>query len=297
MIFPFWSIPSIAAILWIARFLEKRYPVESEQPNAEIIMDWKLAAIRIGMDQLIAPLTAASGIMILNVTGGGWFQLRSDGWWFLLSVIIMILATDFLTYLLHRAEHKLPVLWAMHSLHHSAEALSIITGARHFWLEDAINTIAFSVLGIVFKVPPEVATSVAFLYLLPCGLAHLNLRLSLGRFALVLNNPQYHRIHHSVEPQHRDKNFCQMLPLFDVIFGTAWKPGKDEFPMTGLVPRERANGILDGLIWPFRRRLPWARDRTAEAVIARSSLSANSKSLASISAASPSNDLGVGDAI
>jgi hypothetical protein len=32
----------------------------------------------------------------------------------------------------------------------------------------------------------------ALLYLLPGGLAHTNIPLSLGRFALVLNNPQYH---------------------------------------------------------------------------------------------------------
>jgi sterol desaturase/sphingolipid hydroxylase (fatty acid hydroxylase superfamily) len=258
MALPLWSVPAIAVILWIARFCEKRYPVESEQPNAAIIVDWKLAAIRIGMDQLIAPLTSASGIMIVNAAGGGWFRLRSDGWWLLLSVILIILATDFLTYLLHRAEHKFPVLWAMHSLHHSAEALGIITGARHFWLEDAINTVAFSVLGIIFNVPPEVVTIVALVYLLPCGLSHLNVRFSLGRFALVVNNPQYHRIHHSVEPQHWNKNFCQMLPLFDVIFGTAWKPGKDEFPKTGL-SGERATGFLDGVIWPVRHRVSWTR--------------------------------------
>jgi sterol desaturase/sphingolipid hydroxylase (fatty acid hydroxylase superfamily) len=96
-------------------------------------------------------------------------------------------------------------------------------------------------------------------FLLGDGLVHLNMRVSLGRFGLCLNNPQYHRIHHSVEPQHRDKNFCKMFPLFDVIFGTAWKPGKDEFPKTGLTPRETATGFLDGIIWPVRHRLPVQR--------------------------------------
>src|SRR5260370_30148533 len=147
----------------------------------------------------------------------------------------------------------------MHSLHHSAESLSMITGARHFWLEDAINTAVFPVLGIIFKIPPEVVITVAFLSLLPDGLVHVNMRLSLGRFALCVNNPQYHRIHHSVEPQHLNKNFCKMLPLFDAIFGTACKPGKDEFPATGLVAPETANGILDGIIWPVRHKLPVQR--------------------------------------
>jgi sterol desaturase/sphingolipid hydroxylase (fatty acid hydroxylase superfamily) len=106
---------------------------------------------------------------------------------------------------------------------------------------------------------------VAFFYFLAGdGLAHLNTRVSLGRFSLCIQNPQYHRIHHSIEPQHRDKNFCRMLPVFDVIFGTAWKPGKDEFPKTGLDSGETATGFLDGIIWPIRHRLSWA-DRTLRA--------------------------------
>ena len=182
--------------------------------------------------------------------------MRADGWWFLFSFIVLIFAVDFWTYIVHRAQHKFPVLWAMHSLHHSAEALSVVTGARHFWLEDPFVSGVFPVVAIVFKVPDEMVILVTFFYFLAGdGLAHLNMRLPLGRFVLWVQNPQYHRIHHSVEPQHQNKNFCKMLPIFDVIFGTAWKPGKDEFPATGLVSREKATGILDGIIWPIRHKI------------------------------------------
>jgi sterol desaturase/sphingolipid hydroxylase (fatty acid hydroxylase superfamily) len=260
MVFPLYSIPVIAAIVWIARFSERRFPVDPDHYSGEVLLDWKLAGLRVFLAQLHGPVTGACGIMLVNAMGGGWIHLRSDGLWFLVSVVLVILVTDFWGYLAHRAEHKFPVLWAMHSLHHSAESLSIITGARHFWLEDVIYTAFFPVLGIIFRIPPEVVTIVAALYILPEGFSHMNVRLSLGRFALCFNNPQYHRIHHSVEPQHRDRNFCKMLPLFDVIFGTAWKPRKGEFPMTGLVPRETATGFLDGFIWPVRHRL---RSRSA----------------------------------
>ena len=255
MVFPLYSIPVIAAIVWGARFSERRFPVDSDHYSAKVGMDWKLAGVRIGISQLLGPVTGTCGIMLVNALGGGWIHLRSDGWWFLLSFIVLIMTIDLWAYLVHRASHKFPVLWAMHSLHHSAEALSIVTGARHFWLEGIIGTAFLPVLGIIFKIPPEVVTTVAALYILPEGFSHMNVRLSLGRFALCLNNPQYHRIHHSVEPQHQNKNFCKTLPLFDVIFGTAWKPGKDEFPMTGLDTREKPSGIVDGIIWPVRHRL------------------------------------------
>ena len=255
MVFPLWCVPAVAVIVWAAWFCERKFPA-TDQPMAAVLLDWKLAATRFGIDQLIFPVAGASGIMIVNVMGGGWVHLRSDGWWFLFSVAAVILVTDFWGYIAHRALHKFPALWAMHSLHHSAETLSIITGVRHFWLEDAIHTAVFPVLGIVFKIPPEVATTIAVLYLVPEGLVHANIRLSLGRCALILNNPQYHRIHHSLESQHFNKNFARLLPLFDVIFGTAWWPGKDEFPKTGLAG-VKATGFLDGIVWPVRHRLPW----------------------------------------
>jgi sterol desaturase/sphingolipid hydroxylase (fatty acid hydroxylase superfamily) len=123
------------------------------------------------------------------------------------------------------------------------------------------------VVAIVFNAPPNMVMLVMLFYFLAGdGLAHLNMRLSLGRFSLCIQNPQYHRIHHSVEPQHRDKNFCRLLPLFDVIFGTAWKPEKDEYPMTGLDSREKPAGILDGIMWPVRHRLPWAGRSSGSAV-------------------------------
>src|ERR1700739_2184504 len=122
MIFPLWSIPAIAVVVWALWFLQRKFPVQPEQLNAAVVVDWKLAGLRVVIKPLIGPLTAASGIMIINATGGGWIHLRSDGWWFPFSVVVTILAMDLYSYLLHRAQHKIPALWAMHSLHHSAEA-------------------------------------------------------------------------------------------------------------------------------------------------------------------------------
>jgi sterol desaturase/sphingolipid hydroxylase (fatty acid hydroxylase superfamily) len=272
MVSPEWIVSCISAatilgiILLVARQFEKRSPIEPEQSTTEVIVDWKLAGLKFVLGKLLAPVTSACTIMLVNAAGGGWIQLRADGWWFLFSFIVLILAIDFWTYLVHRAQHKFPLLWAMHSLHHSAEALTMVTGARHFWLEELMSA-AFPVVAIVFKVPHEMATPITlFYFLVGDGMAHLNLHMSLGRFALCIQNPQYHRIHHSVEPQHQDKNFCKLLPLLDVIFGTAWKPGKDEFPKTGLAGA-KATGFLDGIIWPVRHRLSWAR-RSSGPVVA-----------------------------
>ena len=36
-----------------------------------------------------------------------------------------------------------------------------------------------------------------------------------------------------------------------ILFGTAWVPGQDEYPATGLDPQVRVD-VVDSVIWPFR---------------------------------------------
>jgi hypothetical protein len=74
----------------------------------------------------------------------------------------------------------------------------------------------------------------------------------MGRMITLVNSPQWHRIHHSAMPEHRDKNFASLLPLWDILFGTAWIPKPDEYPVTGFDPPVRV-GVIDSIIWPFRR--------------------------------------------
>jgi sterol desaturase/sphingolipid hydroxylase (fatty acid hydroxylase superfamily) len=106
------SLISAATILgitlFIARQFEKRLPIEPEQSTAEIIVDWKLAGLRLVLGRLLSPVTNVCTLILVNAAGGGWIYLRCDGWWFLLSFILLILAIDFWSYLVHRAEHNFP---------------------------------------------------------------------------------------------------------------------------------------------------------------------------------------------
>jgi sterol desaturase/sphingolipid hydroxylase (fatty acid hydroxylase superfamily) len=128
----------------------------------------------------------------------------------------------------------------------------MITGARHHWLASPI-TAFFPLFPILFQTPPEIIAVGNLIYFLPEGCAHLNFRFSLGPFMMWLNSPQYHRIHHSTLPEHMNKNFAGMLPLWDIIFGTAYKPDKDEFTLvTGLPEGDKPKNIWESIIWPLR---------------------------------------------
>jgi sterol desaturase/sphingolipid hydroxylase (fatty acid hydroxylase superfamily) len=258
---------SLATILLIALQLERRSPIDRDLRRSEILMDYKFAATNLVVNRLLGPLTEVCAALVLSATGAGYIKLPTQGLWWPASLIVLVVVYDLYRYWRHRLQHAIPALWAMHSFHHSAEALTVITGGRHYWLEAAIDAAALPVLVILFEIPSSMGLLIWLIYFLPDGCAHLNYRIDLGRFVTWANNPQWHRIHHSVKPEHANKNFCSLLPLFDVIFGTAWIPARNEYPTTGLTSRECPN-FGEGLAWPVRGLL-FRRTSKTQATAAR----------------------------
>lgn len=241
----------VSAVL-VGRILERAWPIEADQPRSEIAIDYRLAALNYAAN---AGLSLIPGLFA-GIGGIGLVRLGAEGWRFVPSLLIYVLTLDLMLYWFHRAQHQIPLLWAMHSLHHSSETLTVSTGARHFWLEGTLKRVfLFPLVAWIFAVPAAVPTAAALLYLLVDSCAHLNVRANLGRFSLCVNNPQYHRIHHSARQMHANRNFADLLPAWDLVFGTAWRPSADDWPATGLVTLEKPSGIIDGFLWPLRRRL------------------------------------------
>jgi sterol desaturase/sphingolipid hydroxylase (fatty acid hydroxylase superfamily) len=150
---------------------------------------------------------------------------------------------DFIFYWYHRAQHLYPSLWVIHELHHADTELNTTTSLRTYFLEHAIQTIIISFpLIYVFGASRSAIIStpilVGFLFF-----THANLRLDLGILTKIITGPQTHRIHHSIEEKHRDKNFAQFFPVIDIAFGTYYHPGRDEFPNTG-TPMMKTNAPI-----------------------------------------------------
>lgn len=176
-----------------------------------------------------------------------------------LKVLAMIFVPLFIRdawfYWSHRLEHRVPALWEFHKLHHSDENMNCTTWARDHVLQNVWRSF-FSILtmGLIFDLSTIEAGEAAiysglFLMLLSM-LYHSAIRLRLPWLDRVLVTPQVHRLHHSRDPAHYNSNFADTLPLFDIVFGTYRKPGKDEFAETGLsegdgVPRSLWGAVID----------------------------------------------------
>jgi sterol desaturase/sphingolipid hydroxylase (fatty acid hydroxylase superfamily) len=154
---------------------------------------------------------------------------------------------DFGEYLFHRAQHVFPWLWRLHALHHSDPDVNATTTVRQFWGDDLLKVITIWPAAM-FLVKPTPAMWFAYM---TCSLwnyvVHARLPIGFGRFSWVLNSPAYHRRHHSSLPEHYNRNFAALLPIWDVLLGSYSVPCGD-MPPTGLGVAPSAAQVL---AWPL----------------------------------------------
>lgn len=168
--------------------------------------------------------------------------------------LVGLLILDFMYWLQHYVNHKVPVLWCFHTVHHSQKALNFFTDFRYHVLEYLIRHTFLVIPFLFLQVDPPTIVSFGIFHQWYSRFYHGNLKLNLGPLCYILVTPQSHRIHHSIESSHRDKNFGSLFSIWDYIFGTQYR-GYDEYPNTGieddLFPHERTAGIKNLLLTPL----------------------------------------------
>ena len=152
-----------------------------------------------------------------------------------LQVGCALLLSSLLSYWIHRLQHSIPALWALHKFHHSAERLAILTTARDTKLSLAVDSVLrvlpLAILSVPVAVKPTAASPAYVLvgiYFLFTALTrfnsfliHSNLDLGygwVGRWLFV--SPRMHRVHHSNSPAFYNRNFSFDFVLWDRLFGT-----------------------------------------------------------------------------
>jgi sterol desaturase/sphingolipid hydroxylase (fatty acid hydroxylase superfamily) len=162
-----------------------------------------------------------------------------------LAVVLVFLGS----YWGHRLTHTVPQLWRFHAVHHSIEQMDWVAAGRLHPLDSAF-TQAFTVMPLVVLGygGGVFAGATVFITLLAI-FQHANVRLRFPYLRWVINTPEWHHWHHSLDAEAQDKNFG--LPIVDRIFGTAYLPA-DRRP-TGFGTRSPvpATGYLQHLAYPF----------------------------------------------
>jgi sterol desaturase/sphingolipid hydroxylase (fatty acid hydroxylase superfamily) len=252
--------------------LESIRPAEKGQSIQDVVFNIKWMLLYVTVSALLAPLFAELVARASTRLGGGLVDLRFDagGRWYLVlaSGLLGAFVGDFFYYWMHRLQHAVPALWQQHKLHHSDGSVNVTTAHRHHWLEEPLRLVCILVpTAVLFNVNPGVGGTVGLLIMLWGSFIHANLRLDLGLLTPLVAGPHLHRIHHSIEAPHLGKNFAAFFPLFDVLFGTYYRPRHGEYPATGLDTRETTHSIATASLWPFRAWAQMLRPGVGRAIL------------------------------
>jgi len=153
------------------------------------------------------------------------FSLESTFLVFLTAFIVK----DFAGYWVHRLEHEVNVLWNRHIIHHSSEEFNLSCALRQSISSVLSFAAIFMVPAALLGVPAEVFAVVAPLHLFAQFWYHTRLIGRMGWLEYVLVTPSHHRVHHAMNPEYLDKNYGQILILWDKLFGT-FQPELPEVP-------------------------------------------------------------------
>lgn len=187
-----------------------------------------------------------------------------------LYFLAFVLMTDFMVFLAHYLQHKIPFLWQFHKVHHAAEVLNPITLYRQHPLDFLLTGIlagggtAFihAFFTHLFSQPFSLWTigglnllALVF-YVLGYNLRHSHIRLSFGRIGdRWLISPEQHQLHHSCVEKHFDKNMGLIFTVWDRLFKTHYIPHKDEEIVLGLPDgeAEEYNSVYNCYVLPFKK--------------------------------------------
>lgn len=168
---------------------------------------------------------------------------------------LALLLGDVCVYWWHRACHGVPVLWRFHAVHHSSTELDWLAAHREHPLDGLTTQLAINLPGIVLGVPLEVLAPVAVFRGVWAIFIHSNVRMPWlpAVVRVALGAPELHHWHHA-----RDvvtKNFANLAPWVDVVFGTYERPppsdGEERYALGLATPWPRR--YLAQLVRPFMR--------------------------------------------
>jgi sterol desaturase/sphingolipid hydroxylase (fatty acid hydroxylase superfamily) len=148
--------------------------------------------------------------------------------WF--QFLVIAVSVSFFRYWMHRVQHAVPFLWALHSYHHRVTDLqgsnTFVSHPIDFALRNVLvflllGLVGFNPLAILVAVP---ATNISGTF------SHCGADLKGGILNYVFVTPEVHRWHHTAkvpEGYGYSCNYGVEFSFWDILFGTFYLPKKD----------------------------------------------------------------------
>jgi len=132
--------------------------------------------------------------------------------------IIAFLLMDLAFYYWHLANHKVPILWRFHNVHHIDPDLDVTTSFRFHFGEIALSAIFRIVQVSLIGISPAAYIIYEFCFTANTMFQHSNVKLPIkfeGILNLFIVTPRMHAIHHSQYRVETDSNYSTVFSWWD----------------------------------------------------------------------------------
>src|SRR6185437_12813691 len=183
---------------------------------------------------------------------------------------VLFFAYEFGYWLDHFLKHRIPALWELHKVHHTAEVLTPVTSFRMHPLDTLVfghilaataalanGVVAYSFGDTTYQYALSGTNIILVVFIhLYVHLQHTHIWIAFrGALGRLFISPAHHQIHHSTNPVHFNKNLGSCLAIWDWLFGTLYIPAKTPERLTyGVEPAiPDAHTISGEFLSPFGR--------------------------------------------
>lgn len=249
--------PMVVPIVFMVLFLaEKRWPLRHlREPllhrifvNFIVTIPMLLAAMLfvhpIGMSTLHWAQQSHFGLLRL-ISLPSWVQF-----------VVGFLLMDLTFYYWHLLNHRIPILWRFHNVHHVDPDLDVTTAAR-FHYGEVIYSVVFRVLQLgLLGISPLTFIVYESVFQIGTLFHHSNLKLPI-RFERILNKifvtPRMHGIHHSQILTELNSNFSVVFSGWDRLHKTLQLNIPQQQIIIGVAAYQTpdTNQVINLLILPF----------------------------------------------
>ncbi len=139
------------------------------------------------------------------------------------SLFIALLVLDLWTFTLHRAYHRVPLMWRLHAPHHFDATLDVSSAVRFHIGEILWSSILRLIPLFALGIPLEVNALFGVILTASALFHHSNLRLPpmLERpLSWLIVTPSIHWVHHHAVRHDTDANYASILSIWDRLFGS-----------------------------------------------------------------------------
>lgn len=161
--------------------------------------------------------------------------------WF--TWLLLFLATDLVWYWYHRLAHEINAFWAVHVVHHQSEDFNYTVSARITVFQAVVRCMFWAVLPLI-GFPPLMISIFLLIHGIYPFFIHTRALGKWGWFEKILVTPTHHGIHHASNPEYLDKNYGDVLIIWDKLFGTFARERKDVEIVYGLTKPLNSHSFL-----------------------------------------------------